>query len=158
MSTPILAEYPTIRTLDLGTRAHLSRSMAPWWTSPSRRGSGVRLAPQVDGGFPRPIHTGAIRFIHEVWVDGRFDVDNAVNADPREGWEVNLGLLEAACAPESDSPWTFSAVHHLPDESERHADIQVLDIVIPRRHGGVAALVALDIQIPDGQFVDVESS
>ena len=152
MSTPILSEYPTIRTLDLGTRAHLSRSMAGWWTLPERRHSTPQIVPGQDGGLPRRVVNGPIRFLHEVFVDGRYDINGAVLSDPAEGWRTNRSLLETACEPAAASPWTFEAVHHLPSGATRTANIQVLDITFPSRFAGIAAEITLDILVPTGTF------
>jgi hypothetical protein len=145
----VIGEYATIRTLSLGTRAHLSTDMSGWWAPAERRGR-PRTIPGVPGAVPRPVVLGPVRFLHTVWVDGRYDVNNDVNADPRFGWETNLELLYAACEPNPLPPWTFPAVHHLPDDTSRSYQIQVLDIVAPSRLAGVAAEVALDILIPSG--------
>lgn len=150
----ILSEYPVIRTLSLGTRAHLSRSMAGWWTPPGRRAAsgGGRAVPGLPGRSARPVVADAIRFLHPVWVDGRYQVDGSAYADPAEGWRLNLGLLETACAPQGAAPYTFEAVHHVAGGT-RTAQIQVLDIVVPSRAAGVAAEVTLDIVVPSGQFI-----
>jgi hypothetical protein len=87
-----------------------------------------------------------------VWVDGRYKTDGTVWSDPAEGWRVNLGLLEEACEPASSAPWTFTAIHHLPDGDTRTAQIQVVDLTFPTRMSGVAADVTLDIVVPAGVF------
>ena len=148
----ILSEYPVIRTLSLGTRSHLSLAMAGWWTPASRRGDN-RAIPGLAGQAPRPVVSDSIRFLHPVRVDGRFTTAGAATGDPWEGWRVNLGLLETACAPAGSSPWTFEAVHHLRDGATRTAQIQVVDIVVPSRPAGVSAEVTLDIVVPSGLFV-----
>jgi hypothetical protein len=151
MPTPIVDEYLTIRTLNLGTRAHLRKDMGPVWGAPQRRSGGPRILGGEDGSLPRPVKTGFIRFLHEVWVDGRYSVEGAVNANPDTGWRTNLDALYTACAPETADPWTFTATHTYPGGS-RTAAIQVLDIVLPRRFAGVAGPVTLDIVIPTGEW------
>jgi hypothetical protein len=151
MSTPIVDEYLTIRTLDLGTRAHMRRSMGPVWSPPGRRGGRPRIVASETGALPRPVVGSYIRFILEVWVDGRFTVNNTVNTDPQQGWDTNLAALEAACEPEPDSPWTIPATHTF-SWGSRTADIQVVDLVVPSRLAGVAAWVGVDIVIPSGSW------
>jgi hypothetical protein len=147
----VLAEYPVLRTLSLGTRAHLSRTMAGWWAPPRRRG-GARTVPGQAGVAARPVVRGAVQFLHPVWVDGRYNVAGVSAGDPAEQWRVNLGLLEAACAPAAAAPWTFTAVHHLPDGATRTAQVQVTDLLVPSRLAGVAAEVTLELLVPSGQF------
>lgn len=149
----VLEEYPVIRTLSLGTRAHLSKTMSGWWTPPGRRHSGGRAVPGVAGRSARPVVGDQIRFLHPVWVDGRYQVGGTAYTDPSEGWRLNLGLLETACVPAGTSPWTFTAVHHLPSGATRTAQIQVLDLVLPERFAGVAAEVTLEIAVSAGTFV-----
>jgi hypothetical protein len=151
----VLAEYPQIRTLSLGTRAHLSLAMAGWWSPAERRYArpdGGRVAPGMVGVAARPVVKGPIRFLHRVRVDGRYLPNGNPSSDPAEQWRLNLSGLETACAPESSSPWTFQAVHHLRDGATRTAQIQVVDMVVPFRPSGAAGTVTLDIVVPSGEF------
>lgn len=147
----ILQEYVEIRTLSLGTMAHLSQNVADWWTPRQRRGS-PRTVPGSDGAKSRPVVLGPIRFLHPVWVDGRYTTAGAENGDPSAGWQTNLGLLEDACEPASASPWTFQAVHTLPSGATRTAQIQVTDMLGPTDRGATAGIITLEILIPSGVF------
>jgi hypothetical protein len=157
MSGIVIPDYPIIRTLALGTLAHYSQSMSGWRKVPSRRGVGYRYTPELDGGSPRPVRLGVIRFLHEVIVDGHYDPDGTLREDPHEGLDLNLELLDEACAPATSSPWTFTATHVRPHGS-REAQIQVLDMTEPAKIGTAVVSVTLDIQIPSGTYDDVDES
>jgi hypothetical protein len=148
----VLADYPLIRTLNLGTEAHLTVSdMAAWRALPTIRGEGGRVLPGVDGVAPRPVKRGPVRIVHQVHVSGWVDPDGVAISNPDTGLETNLGLLNTAIAPATSAPWTFQ-VSHVRSSGTRTAQATVLDVTTPREVGDRLVVVGLDILIPSGVF------
>jgi hypothetical protein len=112
--------------------------------------------PSATGVIPYRRRLTAVRFDLRLIVVGDVDLNGSTNADATNGLAANMAYLYTnVVAPTGATDGTRSATLTIPGQSNRTANIHVLNLVTTRVNLGADSAVlegALQISIPAGRF------
>ena len=153
MPTPSRPEYLTVEMgatdVIIGTKACWCTNMEVLYNE-EHRGSDL-LVPGVPGVVPNPRRPTVIKHILQLVLDGHYDSDGVLQANPHAQVRQNIAEIKTATAPVTTGEGTRLVTWTRP-EGAVAADCHVGPLRIGARISDSVLRATLDLSVPAGAF------